>query len=426
MPDEFIQTGQTWLDNHPGWQMRTWTEQNIPKLKNQHFFDNAEQYVESRLLGRFRSNIARLEIMHKFGGVYIDCDFVSIKPIPNQYLSADLFLPRENDLFVNNGMIGAKARHPWLKTVIEAVPESILSQPGKPSNVTCGPHLLTRLLTDKATIIPQHEVYPYGWRATLTGEIEIPESAWAHHLWAGSRHQVSVIVPWQPGDPDREANWHFVRNWMRANLPNSWQIVEATHDSSPFSKAAAVLEALPKTFGKIIVVHDADVIAPDITTAVEAVKNKHKWAIPHTDIFRLSQSATIAVRSGEPTERFKTDLAEPPYRGVVGGGVVVLLRELFEQCPPDRQFVGWGGEDEAWGLALGIISEQRPFRSTQPLFHLWHTLANPPDRKVESLDSKRLLNKYRSAAKRKHEMMRLVKQVVDRERALRINQPDNL
>jgi len=75
MPEEFIATGQTWLDQNPGWEMILWTDDNMIGLKNQAIYDAAPQIVDSRLVGRMRSNIARLEILHKYGGVYIDCEF---------------------------------------------------------------------------------------------------------------------------------------------------------------------------------------------------------------------------------------------------------------------------------------------------------------------------------------------------------------
>ncbi len=408
MPDEFIATGQSWLDQNPGWEMRLWTDRNMAKLKNQSFFDNAEHLVESRLLGRFRSNLARLEILYKHGGVYIDTDFVATQPIPQHYLDSGMFVARENDLFVNNGIIGATPKHPWLKTIIDAIPDSILSQPGKPSNVTCGPHLLTRLLTDDVTVIPQHEVYPYGWRDTLTGTQTLRAESWAHHLWAGSRRQVSVIIPWQKGDRTREQAKEYVLNWFRNYAPDSWQIVVAEHNTKPFSKAGTVRDALKDTFGKLIVVHDADSITPGLLEAVQMVEGRARWAIPHMNVHRLTPEATEAIYQGADPYSLKDSTHEKPYKGVRTGGSVVLERDLFEECPPDRRFVGWGGEDESWGYALHIVANHDEPRSRQPLIHLWHT---PPERMTRmygSQESKALLERYRVASRNKQTMLRLI------------------
>ncbi len=408
MPDEFIHTGQTWLEQNPGWEMRLWTEKNLPKLKNQILFDNAEHLIESRLLGRFRSNLARLEILHKYGGVYIDCDFVATQPIPAEYLNSNLFLPWENDRFVNNGLIGAEPKHPWLKRVIDAIPESVLSQPGKPSNVTCGPHLLTRLLDPNIILIPADEVYPYGWRDTLVGNTHHDSHSWAHHLWAGSRHQVSVIIPWQKGDRTREQAKEHVLNWFHTEMPDSWQIVVAETNQRPFSKAGVVREALKDTFGKIIVVHDADSITPGLPETVQMIEGRARWAIPHTMVHRLTPEATEAIYQGADMNSLIQSTHEKPYKGVRAGGSIVLERSLFEECPPDPRFIGWGGEDEAWGYALHIVANHDAPRSKQPLIHLWHT---PPERMTRmygSPESKRLIERYRVASRNKQVMLKLI------------------
>lgn len=408
MPHEFVATGQTWLDNHPGWEMKLWTEDNMPKLANQSIYDAAPQIVESRLIGRMRSNIARLEILHKFGGVYIDTDFVSIRPIPDHYLNEPFFLPQENDRFVNNGLIGSVKGHKFLKKLIRAIPESVASQPGKPSNVTTGPHLLTRLLPNNITVIPQQEVYPYGWREAVTGKTEISNTAWAHHLWAGSRYQVSVIVPWKPGCPHREASWHHIQQWFKDNAPTSWQIIEAQHNSEPFNKAQAIRDGFAKSFGRIIIVHDSDLFSPGLFEAVRMVEQKYQWAIPHSFVHRLTEQATRKVLDGKDWRKQMADTHEKPYKGVVGGGIVVLRRELFEKCPPDNRFIGWGGEDEAWGYALQMVANQPAARGRHPLIHLWHPPQERITRQYGSLESKQLIDRYRSASRRRAVMMNLI------------------
>lgn len=410
MPEEFIATGQTWLDMNPGWDMILWTDDNMIQLKNQAIYDAAPQIVDSRLVGRMRSNIARLEILHKYGGVYIDCDFVALKPIPDEYLSEPFFLARENENFVNNGIIGSIPKHPYLSKLIREIPISVATQPGKPSNVTTGPHLLTRLLPKSIKVIPTEQVYPYTWRDTLTGQTELNDEAWAHHLWAGSRHQVSVIVPWQPGCPHREASWRYLQNWFRLNAPASWQIIEARHDSDPFNKAQAIRDGFKRSFGKIIVVHDSDLFSDGLFEAVELVTKRHQWAIPHTMVYRLDYEASEEVLQGTDPYALLDRLDEKPYKGVIGGGIVVLRRELFEKCPPDNRFVGWGGEDEAWGYALQLVSNQPAARGKQPLIHLWHPPQERLTRAYGSLESKQLIERYRLAARRRASMLNLIKE----------------
>lgn len=409
MPDEFVATGQTWLDQNPGWEMRLWTDDNMPRLRNQAIYDAAPQIVESRLVGRMRSNIARLEILHRFGGVYIDTDFIAIKPIPQRYLDAPFFLARENETFVNNGIIGSDKGHRFLNKLINSIPESVATQPGKPSNVTTGPHLITRLLPKSGiTIIPTEEVYPYGWRDAVAHHDIVTSESWAHHLWAGSRAQVSVLIPWKAGCPYREESFAYVKEWFRLNTPPSWQIIIAEHDSDPFNKAQALRDGFKQSFGKIIVVHDSDLFCAGLIDAVNHVEQRYKWAIPHLNVHRLTPEASRKVLDGTDPNEVLRDTHEKPYRGVIGGGIVVLRRDLFESCPPDNRFTGWGGEDESWGHALRIVANGSPVRGHAPLVHLWHPPQERMNRTYGSVESKMLVERYRRASRHRGLMMNLI------------------
>jgi hypothetical protein len=337
--------------------------------------------------------------------VYVDCDFVALQPIPDRYLDARCFVARESPQFVNNGIIGATPKHPWIRQLIDAIPESVMSQPGKPSNVTCGPHLLTRLLDDSVTVIPTKEVYPYPWKAARDRTPVELGDAWAHHLWAGSRPQVSVIVPWRSGCLHRETSMRYVVDRLRREHPD-WQVVLADHPGDVFSRAQAVVSALPRTFGKTIVVHDADCWVPALADSVEESWQTGSWVVPHWSVHRLTEEASADVLGGlEPHDRMPT--VERPYKGVRTGGVVVLPRDMIEAHPPDVRFRGWGGEDEAWGHRLMTLVG-RPLRSREPLYHLWHPPAPRLNRRVGNVENETLANRYRAAAGKPDDMRKVV------------------
>jgi hypothetical protein len=64
--------------------------------------------------------------------------------------------------------------------------------------------------------------------------------------------------------------------------------------------------------------------------------------------------------------------AKRPYRGIAGGGIVVLPAATLAAVPPDPRFVGWGAEDPAWRDALRCLVGMEWRRTRAPLFHLWH------------------------------------------------------
>ena len=78
LPAEYARYGQTWLDHHPGWELRFWTDDNFPDgLRRPEAQERLRSPVE-------RANILRLEVVWRFGGVYVDTDFEcrrSIEPL---------------------------------------------------------------------------------------------------------------------------------------------------------------------------------------------------------------------------------------------------------------------------------------------------------------------------------------------------------
>jgi hypothetical protein len=198
---------------------------------------------------------------------------------------------------------------------------------------------------------------------------------------------VAVVVPWRPGDPHRHAAWDWLRPRYR------WPVVEGWCDGE-WCKAAAVADALDRTDAEVLVVADADVWTDGVGQALEAVAEGWEWAVPHGDVHRLDRDATEAVVAGGP---FGGGLDEKPYPGHPGGGVVVLPRSIYEQCPLDPRFIGWGGEDDSWGTALRTMFG-RPWRGEAPLWHLWHPPQPRMNRFVGSRESHNLAHRYRRAA----------------------------
>jgi hypothetical protein len=164
----------------------------------------------------------------------------------------------------------------------------------------------------------------------------------------------------------------FVTQRLRAS---GMPVVVGRHDDGAWVKALAVDDALAQTDASVLVVHDADVLADGLMAAVEAVEGGAPWAVPHRGVHRLTADSTRHFTHGVRLEHLLLD--ERAYLGVEGGGVVVLRRDVYEACPLDRRFVGWGSEDESWGFALRTLFGP-PVRVASPLVHFWH----PPQPRV--------------------------------------------
>lgn len=215
--------------------------------------------------------------------------------------------------------------------------------------------------------------------------------------------KTSVIVPWSPGCPHREAAISYVLDlWSRTPFPVSLGVPTG----STWCKADAVASALRSTAADILIVADADVWCPGVFDAVSRVESGAPWAIPHQMLYRLTREATSKVLSGG-TLRIGLPTDEPPYRGFAGGGMVVVRRDVYENVPLDPRFRGWGQEDESWAVALRTMVGEA-WRGVSPMFHLWHPPQERDSRRFGSQESKRLFFRYLAARGKPDQMSKIL------------------
>jgi len=201
-PKMFKASQESLKTYHPDWEYKLWTDEDIPGLQlyNQKFYDLSNNYGE-------KSDIVRYEILNKFGGIYVDVDFLCFKPfdVLLQYNFWASIEPLDAcyNTGINNAIIGSIPNHPILRHCIETIKESWYSS--KSLFVRVGPiHLKESFLKyahenyDDETIIalPKSFFYPLDFNKrfqfnkakvdyTNLHSIIKPES-FAVHLWAGS------------------------------------------------------------------------------------------------------------------------------------------------------------------------------------------------------------------------------------------------
>lgn len=206
-----------------------------------------------------------------------------------------------------------------------------------------------------------------------------------------------VIIPWRPGCEHRLRALRWVLARWETTHP-AWQVTIAEHDQGEWCKALAVMPEIEASSADVIVVADADVWCDHVDNAVSLVADGLPWTMPHGPVHRLGQEATEQLYGGAPLEGFGIEqLTEWPYWGVSGGGMVVLTRAAALQVPLDDRFAGWGGEDHAWGYALGSLLETNRRDPAAVLWHLWHPSAPRLTRKVGSRESEALRRRYHAA-----------------------------
>ncbi len=110
-PDDFARYQRTWLDRHPGWELRFWTEETFPAPEDLRRPEAAE-----RLRAPWeRGDIFRLEILWRMGGVHVDTDFECLRSIEPLIEDAELFVGYRKPGRVNGALMGSVAGHPILE-----------------------------------------------------------------------------------------------------------------------------------------------------------------------------------------------------------------------------------------------------------------------------------------------------------------------
>jgi mannosyltransferase OCH1-like enzyme len=162
--------------------MRTWTERDLWPLRNQSEFDQAATPAQ-------RADILRLEVLSRYGGIYVDTDFEPLRALDG-LVTSDCFFAREDNRWVAIGIIGSRPGHPFIDHLIERLPDSVRSRSGISEQT--GPKFVTRELwtwrakpADTPTVYPPELFYPYHFSQPNRRAGPFP-GAYAVHHWAGS------------------------------------------------------------------------------------------------------------------------------------------------------------------------------------------------------------------------------------------------
>ena len=165
LPNNYKKWMNTWKIYNPEWEYILWDEDMINKLN----LKNQLAYKASKNPG-FKSDIARYEILNKYGGIYLDTDFQCLKSIPNNLLFYEFvscivfsFSPE-----IANGMIMSKPNSPLLKKIINSIYVPKNKNNSYEIISATGPYALTNAYFNlktkdqkKGLILPSDYFYPF-------------------------------------------------------------------------------------------------------------------------------------------------------------------------------------------------------------------------------------------------------------------------
>ncbi len=132
-----------WLELHPGWDHRLWTDANRPTLINEAQFEAATSFSQ-------KATIARYELIYRYGGVYLDTDTECLRGIEPLLESVQAFAVKGGPHTIEASPIGAVPGHPWLAEVIARLPRAM--ETGWGNLHQAGPMFLTGVTKGRSDV----------------------------------------------------------------------------------------------------------------------------------------------------------------------------------------------------------------------------------------------------------------------------------
>lgn len=200
-----------WKEFNPGWEYFLWTENDIKKyfgeLDNQKHFDEMPKLYESlkrlnKISPAFKyhhylcgqSDIARYEILYKYGGFFIDADAIPLRPLDDELLNNDSFSVYENEIvrtgLIANGYLASTEKNQLMKILILELKKQKTLIENEPW-ISTGPLFLTNTIKkykyNKIKIYPSYYFIPNHYSGIKYKANDI-EHIYCDQLWGSTKN----------------------------------------------------------------------------------------------------------------------------------------------------------------------------------------------------------------------------------------------
>jgi mannosyltransferase OCH1-like enzyme len=209
---------ESWKKMNPNFEHKLWTEKEIDKLTmiNRHIYDDYAnlKYKDGKTYHGM-ADVARLEILNQFGGIYIDADSVCLKGLEEApFLKQDFFSvwesdnpnPTEGKKLAANGIIGCVPNHPIIREYIKRVGSAVVSVDAWRKT---GPLLFTQVLEDlkaQDKLLPAFTFLPCHHTGNVNKEVPGYEK-YADHSWYSTYPNKKKIIIMAAGSGGRWKNY---------------------------------------------------------------------------------------------------------------------------------------------------------------------------------------------------------------------------
>jgi inositol phosphorylceramide mannosyltransferase catalytic subunit len=106
IPLECERLAATFVEHHPNWETRLWTDIDLDALA----ISDEDRARAHTLAGL--SHLVRYEVLHRFGGIYVDNDVECLQPISPLLMGVDAFVALAGPGIVGTAVLGSVPDHP--------------------------------------------------------------------------------------------------------------------------------------------------------------------------------------------------------------------------------------------------------------------------------------------------------------------------
>lgn len=188
-----------WPLMYPEYEYILWDNDKVNELfplKNQHLYDGYDNETSNVWNGR--SNLLRLEILNKYGGLYIDADTNPLRKMEDSFLNDQFFAAYANEKargdLIAWGVMGTTPDNNILQTMIDSL--NTKSKIKQPSHIFSGPTFFTNTIKGnkfEIKIYPSYYFYPNFYRNNSKYEYKGNFKPYTDHVWGTTKNLYGKI-----------------------------------------------------------------------------------------------------------------------------------------------------------------------------------------------------------------------------------------
>lgn len=168
---------------HPSWEVHDWSLTSLPTQLIE-LCRPSTANVRGHEAVRHVANVSRYWLLHEYGGVWVDCDVMPVRPFDDLVSDRPFFASLNGNL--EGAFIGGPARHPVFARLVDA---STRVPPPLTSSVHASGAAVLNATVDRSEVdvLPSRAMYRHD-AAGVPMDGPLPAGgAYGDHFWASSR-----------------------------------------------------------------------------------------------------------------------------------------------------------------------------------------------------------------------------------------------